>query len=132
MQPTQILIVDNDPTAAFVTQHGLQRLLKREAKIEIAASAGEARARCLHEHIDLLIIDPASVIGTAAELVGELHCHRPDLPVLVLTAYDTPRLRNRMRALGVEHYLAKPVELQHLSDSVRMVIAHGGHAAPRV
>ena len=132
MRPTQILIVDSDPTAAFVTQHGLQRLLKRAAKIEIAASAGEARARCLHEPIDLLIIDPASVIGTAAELVSELHSRRPDLPVLVLTAYDTPRLRNRMRALGVEHYLAKPVELQDLSDSVRVVIAHGGHAAPRV
>ena len=68
MRPTQILIVDSDPTAAFVTQHGLQRLLKREAKIEIAASAGEARARCLHEPIDLLIIDPASVIGTAARI----------------------------------------------------------------
>lgn len=132
MLPTQILIVDSDPTAAFVTQHGLQRLLKREANIEIAASASEARARCLHEEIDLLIIDPASVIGAAAELVSELHSRRPDLPVMVLTAYDTPRLRSRMRALGVEHYLAKPVELQALSDSVRVVIAHGGQAAPRV
>lgn len=132
MQPSHILIVDSDPTAAFVTQHGLQRLLKREAKIEIAGSANEARARCLHGQVDLLIIDPASTIGIAAELVGELHSRRPELPVMVLTAYDTPRLRNQMRALGVEHYLAKPVELQDLSESVRMVIAHGGHAAPLV
>ncbi len=132
MQPSHILIVDSDPTAAFVTQHGLQRLLKREAKIEIANSTSEARARCLHGQVDLLIIDPDSAIGTAAELVGELHSRRPDLPVMVLTAYDTPRLRSQMRALGVEHYLAKPVELQDLSDSVHLVIMHSGHAAPRV
>lgn len=118
--------------AAFVTQHGLQRLLVPVAKVEIAASAGDARARCLHEPIDLLIIDPASTIGAGAELVGELHSRRPELPVLVLTAYDTPRLRSQMRALGVEYYLAKPVELQDLSESVRLVIAHHGHAAPRV
>jgi len=51
-----------------------------------------------------------------------LHADRPEVPVLVLTAYDTPRLRTQMRALGVQHYLAKPVDLQDLGKSVRSVV----------
>ncbi|MBK9941466.1 MAG: response regulator [Kouleothrix sp.] len=122
MQPPHILIVDNDPTAALVTQHGLQRLLTHDADVAIAASAEEARARCGHDQIDLLIIDPSFENSPASTLVKELYARRSAIPVLVLTAYDTPRLRSQMRALGVKHYLAKPVELGDLGESVRLVV----------
>ena len=40
----------------------------------------------------------------------------------MLTAYDTPRLRTQMRALGVEHYLAKPVDLRDLGHEVGLLM----------
>jgi len=42
---------------------------------------------------------------------------------VVLTAYDTPRLRSQMKRLGVRHYLAKPVELAELKNTVSSVLA---------
>ncbi|HEX9372220.1 MAG TPA: response regulator [Roseiflexaceae bacterium] len=122
MPRPQIVIVDSDPAAALVTQRGLQRLLNPNAEIEIAPTPGAAWLRCLRESIDLVIVDPSPENGAASALIKALHADRPEVPVLVLTAYDTPRLRTQMRALGVQHYLAKPVDLQDLGKSVRSVV----------
>jgi CheY-like chemotaxis protein len=118
----RILVLDNDPTAALITQRGLQRLLHDEAEIMIASSPGTAWSQCAQEEVDLLIVDPGPQNQAAAGLIKALHDDRPQPPVLVLTAYDTPYLRARMRALGVQHYLAKPIELLDLERSVRVAL----------
>lgn len=118
-----IVIVDSDPSAALVTQRGLQVLLGEQAEVDLAASPGAAWLRCVRDHVDLLIVDPSPQSRGAAALVKALHDERPELPVLVLTAYDTPRLRSQMRALGVRHYLAKPVDLLELKQTVNGALA---------
>lgn len=123
MPPSHILIVDSDPTVALVTQRGLQRILASEATIEIAPSPDDAWTQCLRGTVDLLIVDPSPESGPAATLVKSLCASHRDIPVLVLTAYDTPRLRTQMRSLGVRHYLAKPVELRDLGQSVRIAVS---------
>ena len=132
MQTPHILIVDNDPMAALVTQHGLQRLLEQGVQIETAASASVARARCLDKCVDLLIIDPSTENSAETALLKEIQRMQSDIEVLVLTAYDTPRLRSQMRSLGVKHYLAKPVELRDLGETVRYVMHASAGAAPNV
>jgi two-component system OmpR family response regulator len=122
MPSSHILIVDSDPTVALVTQRGLQRVLTFDATVDIAPSPTDAWTRCLRGSVDLLIVDPNPESSPAAGLVKSLHEQRPDIPVLVLTAYDTPRLRNRMRELGVRHYVAKPVELHDLGNLVRKAV----------
>jgi DNA-binding NarL/FixJ family response regulator len=117
-----ILIVDSDPAAALVTQRGLQFLLGSAAAVELAPSPDLARAQCLNGDVDLLIIDPSPRSRGAAALIQALHAERPALAVMALAAYDTPRLRSQMRALGVRHYLAKPVELLDLQRAVSSVL----------
>jgi two-component system, OmpR family, response regulator len=123
MNRPNILIVDGDPTAALVTQRGLQRLLNTVADIEVAATPGAAWLRCLRDHIDLVIVDPIAESGAASALIKALHSDLPDISVMVLTAYDTPRLRTQMRTLGVQDYLAKPVDLEDLGRAVRAVMS---------
>ncbi len=117
-----IEIVDNDPTAALVTQRGLQVLLETEAEVTVAPSPDAAWLRCMNEEVDLLIVDPNPKSRAATSLVRALRAYRPHLPVLVLTAYDTPRLRNYMQTLGVEHYLAKPIDLLDLKQAVHIAL----------
>lgn len=121
MIPTKILIVDNDPAAALVTQHGLQRL-QPSSDVTTAASASDAWLSCMHQSVDLLIIDPNPANSSSSALIKALRADRPNTDVLVLTAYDTPRLRAQMRALGVTHYLAKPVDLRELEHKVTLLI----------
>jgi DNA-binding NarL/FixJ family response regulator len=118
-----IVIVDSDPAAGLVTQRGLEVLLGSEALVDLAPSPGAAWLRCIRDSVDLVIVDPSPQDRGAAALVKALHDERPYIPVLVLTAYDTPRLRAQMRALGVHHYLAKPVDLLELKQSVSRALA---------
>lgn len=121
-----ILIVDSDPSAALVTQRGLQKMLGDGTVVDLASSPGTAWVRCVRDGVDLLIVDPSPQSRGAAALIKALHEERPAIPVLVLTAYDTPRLRTQMRALGVRRYLAKPVDLLDLKLTVNDVL--GLHA----
>jgi DNA-binding NarL/FixJ family response regulator len=119
-----IHIVDNDPTAALVTQLGLQARLKTEAEVTIAATPRHTQ----HfngpdmEAVDLLIVDPGSQSQAATRLIRTLQTDCPQTTVLVLTAYDSPLLRTQMRSLGVQHYLAKPVDLFDLEQVVRQAL----------
>jgi DNA-binding NarL/FixJ family response regulator len=120
-----IQIVDSDPAAALVTQLGLQSLLKTDAEIVIGVPAAQPGqyAPDSHTSIDLLIVDPGSQSQAATRLIKSLQKTCPDTPLLVLTAYDSPLLRSQMRALGVRHYIAKPVDLPELERVVRDVLA---------
>jgi two-component system, OmpR family, response regulator len=119
MHTHHILIVDNDLAAATVTQYGLQRAFGDAAAIEIAPSPGVAWLRTNKEPIDLLIVDPSAWSHAATVLIKALHGEPTAVPVVVLTAYDTPRLRREMGSLGITHYLAKPVDLSELEAHVR-------------
>ncbi len=122
MPPRHIEIVDGDATAALVTQRGLQMLLNGEVEVRVADSANAAWLDCLREEVDLLIVDPNPQGGAATALVRALRAYRPQIPVLVLTAYDSPGLRTQMRSYGVQSYLAKPVDLHDLGHTVRTVL----------
>jgi DNA-binding response OmpR family regulator len=122
-QPLQhILIVDRDAVAALVTERGLQAALGAAAEVSVAPSAGAAWLRCRRETFDLVIIDPSPPDRAAGALVKALRAERPDIAVLVLTAMDTPGLRAQMRALGVQHYFAKPLMLRELERGVRLAL----------
>lgn len=121
MLQRHVLIVDSDKSAALVTQRVLEVMDGHRLTAEIA-SPGVAWLRCLRTQIDLLVIDPAPQSLAAYALIKALHEECPDLPILVLTAYDTPRLRSQMRELGVRHYLAKPIDLLDLQAQVAQVL----------
>jgi two-component system OmpR family response regulator len=110
----QILISDEDPAAALITQRGLQTLLSERYSVKVAPTPNAAWLTCAHDDIDLLIVDPGPGGGAASALVRAMHAFRPRTPVLVLTAYDTPGLRTKMHDLGVNYYAAKPIALQEL------------------
>lgn len=115
-----IQIVDDDPTAALVTQLSLQARLKSEAQVSIAA--GHQPEQRQVGAVDLLIVDPGSQNQAATRLVRTLKTNCPQTPMLVLTAYDSPLLRSQMQSLGVQHYLAKPVDLPDLEQAVRQLL----------
>lgn len=125
-----IHILDRDPTAALVTQLVLQSRLRSEASVTVAAF-GPDRQYNTQDAIDLLIVDPGAQNQAATRLIRMLRQDRPETPMLVLTAYDSPLLRHQMRELGVQHYLAKPVDLADLVEVVREAL-DATQAAPQV
>lgn len=123
MPVRQIYIFDDDPSAALITQRGLQTMLGDRFSVVVAPSPNAAWLACATGNVDLLIVDPSPHGSGVFSLVRAVKAFRPYIPVLVLTAYDTPGLRARMRELGVERYVAKPIELRELLPIVTTSLA---------
>jgi DNA-binding response OmpR family regulator len=129
MTAHHIAIVDSDPTVALVTQRGIERMLSVGVDVVVVPSPNAAKDYCLGNNVDLLIIDPGAQSQGTVAMLKSLHDQRPQVMVLALTAYDTPRLRTQLRQAGVVHYLAKPVEIHDLAQKVRAVLGIDGAVA---
>lgn len=126
----QIEIFDDDSAAALITQRGLQALLGHGVLVSIAANANDAWLACARGTVDILIIDPSPRSSNAVALLRAVRAYRPELPVMVLTAYDSPGLRARMSLEGVKVYAAKPIDLRDLVPLVRDMLTNAAQSGP--
>jgi len=127
---SQIAIVDDDASAALITQHSLQAMLGDDVRVVVAQSPDEAWLACAEGKVDLLIVDPSPRSGAGPALLRAVRVYRPHVPILVLTAYDTPGLRARMQDLSVDLYVPKPVDLRELAPQLRRLLRLGPRSAP--
>jgi CheY-like chemotaxis protein len=54
------------------------------------------------------------------ELLGEIKQRRPDLPVMMVTAYGDDE-RRRARELGAFEFITKPVDFDQLKEQLRQL-----------
>jgi DNA-binding response OmpR family regulator len=112
-QPTQILIVDDDPHTLEI----LSRWLAREGYTTVRADSG---ITCLEklgsEKIDVIVLDVMMPEMDGLQVCERLRAHPSwrDIPVILLTAKDDIETRARGMTLGVSEYLTKPVNKHEL------------------
>ena len=53
------------------------------------------------------------------QLLGEIKQRRPDLPVMMVTAYGDDERRGRAGELGAFEFITKPVDFVHLKVQLR-------------
>src|SRR5271165_1350779 len=109
-----ILVVDDDKVLLAV----LSRVLT-QAGYGVLAAGGVAEALRQPPNIPRLgLLDLSLADGNAVDLARALHARRPDLPLILMTAFPD-RLRERPEAaaefVGV---LTKPMDLNHLRQIV--------------
>jgi CheY-like chemotaxis protein len=57
-----------------------------------------------------------------AALLGEIKQRRPDLPVMMVTAYGDDERRRRARELGAFEFINKPVDFDQLKEQLRQLV----------
>jgi CheY-like chemotaxis protein len=60
------------------------------------------------------------------ELLGEIKQRRPDLPVMMVTAYGDDERRRRASELGAFKFITKPVDFDKLKEQLRQLPAAAG------
>jgi CheY-like chemotaxis protein len=103
--PGRVLVIDDEPAV----QDLLQRVLANAGhQVTVVDSAEGALIRLAKDRYDVLVVDNNLPRMTGLELMSLVRDHHPELRAIMITAYNTPAVEARARALGVVSYVAKP------------------------
>ena len=122
-----ILVVDDEPDVEALFRQQFRRDLKSERfRIEFASSASEAlvRAREIREPSLILILSDINMPGMSGlELLPKAKAARPDVPVIMITAYDDENTRRRALEGGAKALLTKPIDFVALRMEIDGLVA---------
>jgi CheY-like chemotaxis protein len=116
-----ILIVDDEPDIADLFRQRFRREVRQGQYVLHFADSGEEALRRLAEiHPELIVIlSDINMPGMdGLELLREVRRLRPELPVLMVTAYGDDERRRRADELGAADFLTKPVDFDQLKQQL--------------
>ena len=108
-----VMVVDDDEDCRVL----LSELLRREGYQVIAASDGvEAQRMALGHTPQLILMDIGmpDIDGLSALWRMREHPELAEVPVLIVTAYDSYDLRAEAASIGCQGYVTKPIDLDEL------------------
>jgi CheY-like chemotaxis protein len=122
-----ILVVDDEPDVADLFRQSFRREARQGTYVmHFAASAAEALDRPSGEIKSALVavLSDINMPGMdGLELLGEIKQRRPNLPVMMVTAYGDDQRRRRARELGASEFITKPVDFDQLKEQLRQLPA---------
>jgi CheY-like chemotaxis protein len=110
-----ILVVDDEPDVEALFRQQFRRDLKSgRFAMEFAPSAPEALRRAAAEIKDpslILILSDINMPGmTGLEMLPRVRAERPDVPVIMITAYGDADTRRKAIENGAIGLLTKPID----------------------
>jgi CheY-like chemotaxis protein len=123
-----ILVVDDEPDVEMLFRQQFRRDLKAERfKLEFALSAAEAlkRAAELREPSLVLILSDINMPGMSGlEMLPKVRAERPEVPVIMITAYGDADTRRKAIEHGAEGLLTKPIDFALLRQEIDTRLGH--------
>ncbi len=125
-----ILVVDDEPDVADLFRQRFRREARDGIYVMHFAQSGEAALQQLTEGIEpqlIVILSDINMPGMdGLQLLRHVKEQRPDMPVMMVTAYGDDERRRRARELGAFEFLAKPVDFDHLKAQLRQLSTAAG------
>jgi two-component system, OmpR family, copper resistance phosphate regulon response regulator CusR len=119
---SQVLILiaeDEDRLAAFI-----EKGLKKNGFGTAVASNGQTAIEIIQqETIDLLLLDLGLPIKDGWAVLREARSLNPTLPIIVVTAMNDERDRQRVLQTGASDYLPKPFKFNDLLAKISLYLA---------
>jgi two-component system, OmpR family, response regulator len=115
----RILIVEDDAMLAEAVSAALRQSAHM---VSLAASGDDADRALSTNEYDLVLLDLGLPRLDGFEVLKRLRQRRSRVPVIILTARDSPEDRVAGLDLGADDYLTKPFQLAELEARVRALI----------
>jgi CheY-like chemotaxis protein len=128
-----ILVVDDEPDVTDLFRQQFRRELRSgRFTMDFAHSAAEAleRIASLGDTSLILMFSDINMPGmTGLELLPKVKAARPDVPVIMITAYGDPETRRKALEGGAAGLLTKPIDFAALRQEVDRRLAEIDRAA---
>jgi CheY-like chemotaxis protein len=119
-----VLVVDDEPDVEALFRQQFRRDLRAQRFVmDFANSAAEALARIAGtiEQSLILILSDINMPGmTGLEMLPKARQMRPEVPIIMITAYGDPETRRKAIEGGATGLLTKPIDFAVLRDEIDM------------
>jgi CheY-like chemotaxis protein len=119
---TYILVVDDEPDVEHLFRQQFRRDIRSGRFVmEFAASAPEAleRAKAIADPMLILILSDINMpCMSGLELLLKVKAARPDVPVIMITAYGDEAKKSKAAELGAAGLLTKPIDFGLLCEEI--------------
>ena len=125
-----VLIVD-DENSFLLSLTDMLKDNKDNFSILTASNGKEALNVINKNEVDLVVTDLKMPEMDGFDLLAQLSHSKPDVPVIVMTAYGTPEMENRLMDMGAFQYIEKPIDFNTLLHKINDGLETGskGHVA---
>jgi len=111
----RILVVDDEESVRWALTKALERAGYR---VDLAADGPSGLAAAEDLEVDLVLLDVRLPGRDGLTVLGDLRRRRPDLPVIMMTAYGTLQVAVEAMKQGAYDYIGKPFDV----DEVLLVV----------
>jgi CheY-like chemotaxis protein len=122
-----VLVVDDEPDVEALFRQQFRRDLRAERFImDFANSAPDALARVgeTREHSLILILSDINMPGmTGLEMLPKVKEIRPEVPVIMITAYGDADTKRKALENGASGLLTKPIDFSLLREEIDTRVA---------
>ena len=119
MSEPVLLVVDDEANIRRILELSLGDLGYR---VLTASTAAQASRRMADERVDLLLTDLQLPDRSGLELLAEVRAARPDLPVILITAYGTVESAVQAIRAGAFDYVMKPFRVEEIDALVQRAL----------
>ena len=117
-----VLVVDDEPDVEALFRQQFRRDLRAQRFVmDFAVSAADALVRIANtiEQSLILILSDINMPGmTGLEMLPKVKALRPDVPVIMITAYGDPETKRKAMEGGAEGLLTKPIDFSLLREEI--------------
>jgi two-component system response regulator HydG len=117
----RVLVVDDDQAMCDFLAAGLRR---QAFDVRSCADPALALALALEEGFEAVVLDLNMPGMNGIEVCQRLLERRPDLPVLLITAFGTLETAIAAIRAGAYDFITKPFEIEHLGIALERALAH--------
>lgn len=125
-----VLVVDDEPDVEALFRQQFRKDLRAERfTMDFANSAAEALSRVAAtiEQSLILILSDINMPGmTGLEMLPKVKAMRPDVPVIMITAYGDPETKRKAIEGGATGLLTKPIDFALLREEIDMRLEKAG------
>ena len=125
-----ILVVDDESDVADLFRQRFRREVRQSLYVLHFAFSGEEALQQLDAEIQpelIVILSDINMPGMdGLALLREIKDRRPELPVMMVTAYGDDERRRRASEYGAADFLSKPVDFDQLKSRLRDLLPSAG------
>ena len=113
----EVLIVDDEEGFVLSLADGLS-VYRKYFNLRTAPNGAEAVKILKLSPIDLVITDLSMPKMDGFELLAYMNRNYPKIPVILMTAYGTPKIEEIVSNMGIFRYLEKPLDINSVADNI--------------